>query len=247
MGPPTAACPGRSSATIVGVGPARLRSRCWIRLPMPTAQASFLFTLPSGLYNLVLFSCNGTEAGNGHGRRGVHRERRQPRHFAHDRHELYAEPRIMWSIPMSSSAAPRLTGTWYGPNGYGSLNGAQLQYFGPYVPLSIQNTNSQLKLQWSPGTLLEATNLTGTLGHQHGSVALSGDADRCAKVLPGEGSITNLSRPVCRRRKISVELLLQNGACHQWVAGLFLAGNVISPILCPSIRSHLTIRSRSHR
>jgi hypothetical protein len=122
--------------------------------------STFQFALPSGLYNLVLFSCNGTEAGNGQGGavftvNGAS----QSTSPTTDTSFILNHNYVVYTGVVVSGAT--LTGTWYGPNNYGSLNGAQLQYFGPYVPLSIQITNSQLELQWSPGTLLEATNLTG--------------------------------------------------------------------------------------
>ena len=122
--------------------------------------STFLFTLPNGLYNLVLFSCNGTEAGNGQGGavftvNGVSQSTLPTTDTSFMLNTNY----VVFTNVIVSGAS--LTGTWYGPVNYGSLNGAQLQYFGPYVPLSIQNTNNQLKLQWSPGTLLEATSLAG--------------------------------------------------------------------------------------
>jgi hypothetical protein len=122
--------------------------------------STFQFTLPKGIYNLVLFSCNGTEFGNGQGGavftvNGVS----QSTSPTTDTSFILNNNYVVYTNVVVSDAT--LAGTWYGPNNYGSLNGAQLQYFGPYVPLSIQNTNSQLKLQWSPGTLLEATNLLG--------------------------------------------------------------------------------------
>ena len=121
---------------------------------------TFQFALPNGLYNLVLFSCNGTEAGNGKGGavftvNGVS----QSTSPTTDTSFILNNNYVVYTNVVVSGAT--LAGTWFGPNDYGSLNGAQIQYFGPYVPLSIQNTNSQLKLSWSPGTLLEATNLTG--------------------------------------------------------------------------------------
>lgn len=122
--------------------------------------STFAFTLPSGLYNLVLFSCNGTEAGNGQGGavftvNGVS----QSTSPTTDTSFMLNTNYVVFTNVVVSDAM--LAGTWFGINNYGSLNGAQIQYIGPYLPLSIQATNSQLKLQWSPGTLLEATNLSG--------------------------------------------------------------------------------------
>jgi len=45
---------------------------------------------------------------------------------------------------------------------YGSLNGAQVQYLGPSVTVELTPvTSGKFQLQWSQGTLLQATNLTG--------------------------------------------------------------------------------------
>ena len=122
--------------------------------------SSFIFTLPDGLYNLALFSCNGTEAGNGQGGavftvNGVSQSTLPTTDTSFMLNTNYV---VFTNVVVSGSS---LAGTWYGPVNYGSLNGAQIQYLGPYAPLSIQATNRQLKLQWSPGTLLEATNLAG--------------------------------------------------------------------------------------
>jgi hypothetical protein len=49
-----------------------------------------------------------------------------------------------------------------GTKAYGSLNGAQIQYLGPNVVIQWTPIGGgQFQLQWSQGTLLEATNLLG--------------------------------------------------------------------------------------
>ena len=123
----------------------------------------FTFTLPNGMYDLVLFSCNGTESST-------------------------ADAAALFTINgMTATAVPTqdtsfvegnnyvvftnllvtqrtLAGTW-GPTagkGYGSLNGVQLRYVGPVVTLQYTPlTNGQFQLEWSQGTLLQAPTLKG--------------------------------------------------------------------------------------
>lgn len=122
----------------------------------------FLFTLPNGLYNLVLYSCNGTEAGNPNQIRpatftvnGVSRTVLPTT----DQQFLLNTNCLVFSNVVVRDAA--LTGTWSSTNGFGSLNGAQIQYLGNYQPLTLQPTNGMLKLEWLGGTLLQATNVAG--------------------------------------------------------------------------------------
>jgi len=58
-----------------------------------------------------------------------------------------------------------INGTWTTVTGYriGDFNGAQVQYVGP-AAVTIQTTplsGGKFQLQWSQGTLLQATNLVG--------------------------------------------------------------------------------------
>jgi hypothetical protein len=103
------------------------------------SPASFLFTLPDGLYNLVLFSCNGTEAGNGMGGsvftvNGVSQSTLPTTDTSFILNDNYV---VFTNLVVTGDT---LAGAWYGPKNYGSLNGAQIQYLGAYVPLSVQNT-----------------------------------------------------------------------------------------------------------
>ena len=126
------------------------------------APSQFLFALPNGLYNLVLYSCNGTEAGNPSHKEGVTftvngvSKTILP---TTDQEFVLNDNYVIFNNVVVTDAT--LSGTWVGTNNFGSLNGAQLEYLGAYQPLTIQNSGSQLRIDWSAGTLLQATNLAG--------------------------------------------------------------------------------------
>jgi hypothetical protein len=125
---------------------------------------TFVFSnLLSGVYNLVLFSCNGTESST----------KDAAALFTVNGMTQVAIPTQDTSFVLSNNyvvfnqvvvTGSTLNGTWSpiaGKN-YGSLNGAQLQYLSPAVSLSIQRLSAtQIELQWSQGTLLEATSILG--------------------------------------------------------------------------------------
>ncbi len=126
----------------------------------------FLFTLPNGIYNLVLFSCGGNQAvTNGQGTLFTVNGVSQTAWPTTDTSFILNNNYVVFSnLAVSGNS---LAGTWSrlvttGNNSYGSLNGAQLQYLGPLVLLSLQPAaNHQLQLNWSQGTLLQATNIAG--------------------------------------------------------------------------------------
>jgi hypothetical protein len=124
--------------------------------------SQFLFTLPSGLYNLVFYSCNGTEAGDpNHLESGTFTINGVSQTVVPttDQQFLLNTNYLVFNSVVVSNAT--LWGTWASTNHFAAMNGAQLQYLGVYKPLNIQATNSQLKVEWSPGVLLQATNLAG--------------------------------------------------------------------------------------
>lgn len=126
------------------------------------APSTFLFNLPNGLYNLVLYSCNGTEAGSPNHQEGVTftvngvSKTILP---TTDQEFVLNNNYVIFNNVVVTEAM--LSGTWAATNHFGSLNGAQLEYLGAYQPLSIRNSGSQLRIEWTGGTLLQATDLTG--------------------------------------------------------------------------------------
>jgi len=127
------------------------------------AKQNFTFGLPNGLYNIVLFSCNGTEANTANGGtiftlNGVTRTALPTQDASFVEGNTYV---VFPNVLVTGSA---LSGTWEPAPGkaYGSLNGAQLQYIGAAVSLDLQRVaGGQLQLKWSEGKLLEASSLTG--------------------------------------------------------------------------------------
>ncbi|MGA2659723.1 MAG: hypothetical protein ABSH34_19625 [Verrucomicrobiota bacterium] len=127
------------------------------------ATQPFTFSLPNGMYDMVLFSCNGTESStddaaalftiNGMTATAVPTQ---------DTSFVESNNYVVFSQVLVANTT--LAGTW-GPTdgkGYGSLNGAQLRYVGPAVTLhSTPLAAGQFQLQWPQGTLLEAPTLKG--------------------------------------------------------------------------------------
>jgi hypothetical protein len=126
----------------------------------------FTFSLPNGLYNIVLFSCNGTESStsntaalfiiNGVTNIAVPTQ---------DTSFVESNNYVVFNQVVVNNTT--LAGTW-GPTlgkGYASLNGAQLRYVGP-APVAVTLNYTPLvagsfQLKWSQGTLLEAPALSG--------------------------------------------------------------------------------------
>jgi hypothetical protein len=127
------------------------------------AAQSFTFGLPNGIYNVVLFSCNGTEASTASGGtvftlNGMTRTALPTQNTSFVQGNTYV---VFSNVVVTSTS---LAGTWEPVTGktYGSVNGAQLQYRGPAVTLEISRVSGgQVQLQWPEGTLLEATSVTG--------------------------------------------------------------------------------------
>ena len=123
----------------------------------------FSFTLPNGRYNIVVFSCNGTESLTANGGAlitlaGV----TQTALPTQDTNFALGDNYVVFSNVSVTNAS--LSGTIAPADGksYGSLNGAQVQYLGPSVTMGLTSVaGGKLQLQWSQGTLLEATNLMG--------------------------------------------------------------------------------------
>jgi hypothetical protein len=127
------------------------------------ATQPFTFSLPNGMYNMVLFSCNGTESStadaaalftiNGLTATAVPTQ---------DTSFVEGNNYVVFNQVLVTGTT--LTGTW-GPTdgkGYGSLNGVQLRYVGPAVTLhSTPLAAGQFQLQWPQGTLLQAPTVNG--------------------------------------------------------------------------------------
>lgn len=124
---------------------------------------TFTFTLPNGMYNLVLFSCNGTESSTTNGGAVFTiNGQTQTALPTQDTSFVQGNNYVVFSQLLVTNMT--LTGTWSPVVGksYGSLNGAQLRFVSPAVTLKTTAlANNQFKLEWSQGSLLEATNITG--------------------------------------------------------------------------------------
>jgi len=129
----------------------------------PVAQP-FTFALPNGVYNVVLFTCDGTESTNRDSvpviTLGGIAQTAAP---TNDNAFILGETYLTWNGIAVTNAT--LTGTWNGGNSkqtLATLNGAQLQYIGPVVTLTAQPAaNGQVQLKWSSGTLLQAPTVLG--------------------------------------------------------------------------------------
>lgn len=125
---------------------------------------SFTFSnLLSGIYNLVLFSCNGTESLTANAAT-LFTVNSMTQVAAPTQDTSFVEGNNYVVFKYVVVTGSTLTGTWGPTNGksYGSLNGAQLQFVGPAITLSVQPVSAtQIQLQWSQGTLIEADSLTG--------------------------------------------------------------------------------------
>lgn len=128
--------------------------------------STFAFYVPNGLYNIVLFSCDGNET-HGPPNGGATT-------FAIDGVSQTAEPTQDTSFVQGDNyvvftnvvaTGGVINGTWSTVAGYriGDFNGAQVEYLGP-ASVKIQTTplsGGQFQLQWSQGTLLQSTNVLG--------------------------------------------------------------------------------------
>jgi hypothetical protein len=126
------------------------------------APSQFVFTLPNGRYNLVLYSCNGTEAGDpNHQEAATFRVNGVSQTILPTTDQAFVlnDNYVVFNNIVVTDAT--LSGTWAGTNNFGSLNGAQLEYLGAYQPLTIRSSGSQLRIDWDGGILLQANNLAG--------------------------------------------------------------------------------------
>jgi len=117
----------------------------------------------SGIFNLVLFSCNGTESSTTNAG-AIFTVNGMTRVALPTQDTSFVESNNYVVFNRLVVTGSSLAGTWGPATGksYGSLNGAQLQYLGAAVTLNVQHVGaSQIQLQWSQGTLLEATNIVG--------------------------------------------------------------------------------------
>jgi len=123
----------------------------------------FSFSLPNGRYNIVLFSCNGTESLTADGGSeitlaGITQTAlpTQDTNFVQGNNYLVFPNIVVTDGTLDGTISPVAT------KSYGSLNGAQVEYLGPNVVLGFTaGSAGSFELQWSQGTLLQATNLAG--------------------------------------------------------------------------------------
>ena len=131
----------------------------------------FTFTLPNGLYNIVLFSCNGQEAVTSTNSAAAFTINGVTQVAAPTQHSSFVQGNnyVVFSNVVVTTGT--LLGTWSVTNNlaFGSIDGAQLQYLGQVSQTPVAMTSSlsgnQLTLNW-PGdhtgwTLQVQTNAPG--------------------------------------------------------------------------------------
>jgi hypothetical protein len=159
----------------------------------------FTFGFPNGLYNIALFSCNGSEvstanAGTVFTLNGIAKTAIPTQHTSFVRGDTCV---IFSNVVVTATS---LSGTWDGVAGksFGCFNGAQLRYLGSVnaTPpnISAQFSGGQLNMAWpsNPGWTLQAqTNTAGAgLGTNWVDVAGSSEATRISlPVNPDNGSV----------------------------------------------------------
>ncbi len=115
---------------------------------------NFTFSLPNGLYNLVLFSCNGQEAVISGNSATAFRVNGVTKVAVPTQHSSFVQGNNYVVFSNVVVTARSLAGTWGVTNGlsFGSLNGAQLRYLGQVnqTPTSMtpQLSGNQLTLTW---------------------------------------------------------------------------------------------------
>jgi hypothetical protein len=128
--------------------------------------STFAFYVPNGIYNLVLFSCDGNEthgSPNGGATTFTINGVSQTAEPTQDTSFVQGNNYVVFTNVVVTGGM--INGTWTTVTGYriGDFNGAQVQYVGP-AAVTIQTTplsGGKFQLQWSQGTLLQATNLVG--------------------------------------------------------------------------------------
>ena len=123
----------------------------------------FSFSLPNGRYNIVIFSCNGTESLTADAAAEITLGGMSATAVpTQDTSFVEGNNYVVFSDVTVNNASLAGTVTATDGKAYGSLNGAQVQYLGPSVTVELTPvTSGKFQLQWSQGTLLQATNLTG--------------------------------------------------------------------------------------
>jgi hypothetical protein len=123
----------------------------------------FSFSLPNGRYNIVLFSCNGTESSNANaGAQITLAGVTQTALPTQDTNFVLGNNYLVFPNVVVTNGILNGTITPAAGKAYGSLNGAQVQYLGQNVVLQFKPVSAgALQLQWSQGILLQATNLGG--------------------------------------------------------------------------------------
>jgi hypothetical protein len=128
------------------------------------AVQPFTFRLPNGRYNIVLFSCNGTEAPGQTNGGTIFIINGQTNTALPTTNTKFVEGDNYVVFSGVSVTNYTLAGTWQPVAGksYGSLNGAQLRFLGPAVTLSMHRVaTGKIELQWPSGTLIQAPSLAG--------------------------------------------------------------------------------------
>jgi hypothetical protein len=170
--------------TVAGLSMTIVSSESWCWTSTPTiplldsaatafGTQNFSFILPNGLYNIVLFSCDGTEAGTDT-QSGTIFDIKGVTHIAaptQDTSFVAGDNYVVFSNVVVTTGA--LTGTWSQNTAagarVGNLNGAQVEYLGAVnttqPDIIAKAAGGQLSLSW-PGhggwTLQVQTNSLGT-------------------------------------------------------------------------------------
>ncbi len=139
----------------------------------------FTFTLPRGLYDIAIFTCDGNQAFSQDTTNTVTLAGAgsQVAHALGDTAFVLGQTYVEFTNV--AVAGSTLSGTWaasdFGP-GLASLNGAQVMYVGPYtapsITLSASLVNGQVNLNWTGGLLLQAASVTGPWTTNSGSSPL---------------------------------------------------------------------------
>lgn len=129
----------------------------------------FVFTLPSGMYNIAIFTADGNEAFSHDSTNTVTLAGAGSQVATPESDTAFIQGQtylVFTNVPVPGST---LVGTWAGASAshdLGSINGAQVMYLGPYTAPNITLSATlvgpgQVKLEWTGGTLLQSASLKG--------------------------------------------------------------------------------------
>jgi hypothetical protein len=129
----------------------------------PTPQP-FTLTLPNGLYNVVVFTCDGTQSLN-HDSLSVITIGGQTQTATPTNDTAFVLGQTYLVFNNITVTDTTLHGTWAAGSqaqDLSTLNGIKLEYLGPAVTLAVAPAaGGQLQLSWTKGTLLQSANVNG--------------------------------------------------------------------------------------